>query len=43
MIKKLDQHERILKIRDDLNKIAEKQKAAFDGREIPDSDENSDD
>lgn len=43
MIKKLDQHERILKIRDDLNIIAEKQKAAFDGREIPDSDENSDD
>ncbi len=43
MIKKLDEHEKIRKIRNDLDAAAQRQQSAYDGQEIPDSDDQTDD
>ena len=42
MIKKLDEHQKIKKIQQDLDSIIEKDQAAYDGKEIPHSSEDED-
>ena len=41
MIKKLDEHDRIRKMRQDLDEIADRQKAAYDGTELPVTDDDA--
>ena len=42
MIKKLDEHDKIRKMRHDLDVLADRKTAAYDGTELPENDYNAD-
>ena len=42
MIKRLDEHDRIKKLRQELDAIDERQRAAYDGTDLPQTDDDAD-